>query len=162
MAAGSILYFQHPAELFTTYFALPRVRFSLFGEAIMHGHFCLAVLSILLSLVFFPSARERTSIASFSSTKPECPTVAVECPDELPETGKTYTVTARVAGDASKDKLAYHWSLSSEAGQIVDGQGTSSIKVLIRYKWESLTVAVEVSGPDDKCAKTATCTFVVE
>ena len=129
----------------------------------MHKHpGSLFVPPALLSLVVFAFPIVCPSIAKTSSTRQECPTITITCPEELPEIGRTYTVSANVEGTATRQKLTYHWALSSKAGKIVNGQGTPTIKVRIKYTWDTITATVEVCGLADKCQKTASCSFVVE
>jgi len=89
----------------------------------------------------------------------DCPKLTITCPDELPKSGKTYLVKVRVEGADPTKKLSYKWSVSS--GEIVDGQGTSILKVRFTKPWESLTATVEVGGLPTNCENTASCTFVV-
>jgi hypothetical protein len=117
------------------------------------------VLTVLLSLAIVAFASDQTCNAS-ALARQDCPTVRVNCPSEIPEIGQTYTLSADVAGTVSKEKLTYRWTLSSQGGEIVEGQGTASIKVYVKYTHESITATVEVSGLEDKCSKTASCTFI--
>ena len=116
------------------------------------------VLTVLLSLALAVFASDQTSNA-IVLTGQECPTVRVNCPSELPEIGQTYTVSADVTGTISKEKLTYRWTLSSQGGEIVEGQATASIKIRVKYTHESITATVDVCGLEDKCSKTASCTF---
>ena len=88
-----------------------------------------------------------------------CPQVVVECPDELFEPGKTYIVKAHVTGGDPNQELSYNWSVSS--GEIVEGQGTASIKVRNTAGSQSTTATVEVNGLPVDCERTASCTFIV-
>jgi len=88
----------------------------------------------------------------------ECPKLVITCPDELPESGKTYVVKVRVEGSDPAKKFSYKWSVSS--GEIVDGQRTPTLKVRLTKPGESLTATVEVGGLPDNCGNTASCTFV--
>jgi methionine-rich copper-binding protein CopC len=121
----------------------------------------LIILSILLSSAVFAYATVQPQTPSNASTRQECPTITISCPEQLPESGKTYTVGANVEGADGKQKLTYHWSLSSKAGEIVEGQGTPTIRVRVKYMWDTITATVEVCGLADKCQKTASCSFVV-
>jgi hypothetical protein len=96
------------------------------------------------------TARARAPVA-------DCPKVVVECPNELPESGKTYVVKARVEGADPNKELSYNWSVSS--GEIIEGQGTATIKV--RGTAESITATVEVNGFPVDCERVGSCTFMV-
>jgi hypothetical protein len=87
----------------------------------------------------------------------DCPKLVIECPDEVPESGKPYVVRLKIIGGKPDQELTYNWSISS--GEIVEGQGTPSIKVLIKDR--SPTATVEVNGLPTDCEKVASCTFQV-
>jgi PKD-like domain len=119
----------------------------------MNRIYKLLVLAIALAVVPYVSAIN-TAVAF-----DECPKLAVICPDELPESGKTYIVKLRVEGADPTKKLSYNWSVSS--GEIVDGQGTPTLKVRFSESEKSLTATVEVDGLPSNCGNSASCTFVV-
>ena len=121
----------------------------------------LIVLPVLVSLTVCAEMTGRSS-STRTSSRQVCPTITIKCPEELPQIGQTYTVSATVQGTEAKQKLSYHWTLSSEAGEIVEGQGTPVIKVRVKYTYETITATVEVCGLLDKCQKMASCSFVVE
>jgi hypothetical protein len=131
----------------------------------MNRYFWLiAIPTILLSLAVFAYAKARKSSTSISSIGEDCPTIIISCPPELPEAGKTYTVSVKAEGIDNKTKLTYQWPLSTEEGgegQIVDGQGTPSIKVKINSISQTTTATVKVCGLEEKCQKTASCSFTV-
>jgi hypothetical protein len=120
----------------------------------------ITVLTTLFSLAWIVFALDQTSNAS-ALTRQDCPIVSVNCPSEVPDMGKTYTVSADVTGTVNKEKLTYRWSSSSEGGEIVEGQGTASIKIRVKYTYESITATVDVCGLEDKCQKTVSCIFTV-
>lgn len=90
----------------------------------------------------------------------ECPTVIVECPTDIPKSGKIYTVKARVEGDSSNQQLTYGWSVSN--GEIVEGQGTDSLRIRITDLSRAVTATVEVNGIRLDCPRVASCSFVVD
>jgi hypothetical protein len=118
----------------------------------------IVLLALVSLLIVYTEARTSSSIPY--QTKQECPKIIVECPTEFPEEGKTYTVTAKVENNGNK-KLTYNWSFSSDCGEIVEGQGTASIKIYLKCKYHSTTAMVEVCGLEDKCQKKAYCSFPV-
>lgn len=89
----------------------------------------------------------------------DCPRVSVECDAHLPEAGKIYTVKVRIEGENVNRELSYNWSVSS--GEIVEGQGTSSLKIRIIDPDKTVTATVEVNGLDLSCARTASCSSAV-
>lgn len=113
----------------------------------------------LIVLAVSVGVASRAPNANRLLTIDDCPKLVITCPDELPESGKTYVVKVRVDGANQTKKLSYKWSVSS--GEIVDGQGTSTLKVRFTKPWESLTATVEVGGLPDGCGNTASCSFVV-
>jgi hypothetical protein len=127
----------------------------------MYKRFLLiAVAPALLSLALVAYAIARNSTANITSVQ-DCPTITVDCPTDLPEVGKTYTVSANVMGVDRNERLIYKWSLRGESGEIVEGQGTATIKVHIKNTNGSTTATVEVCGLEAKCHKTASCSFTV-
>lgn len=83
----------------------------------------------------------------------------IEWPTDVPESGKTYTVKVRIEGDNSNQELSYNWSVSS--GEIIEGQGTSSVKIRISDPSQGVTATVEVNGLKGDCERVASCSFVV-
>ncbi len=110
---------------------------------------------IILSIVLVVAPPGRT--AQLLPVIDKCPKLVITCPGELPESGKIYVVKLRVEAADSAKKLSYKWSVSS--GEIVDGQGTPTLKV--RFTDKSLTATVEVGGLRANCGNTASCSFVV-
>jgi len=121
-------------------------------------------LGAVITLVLFVSPVNVSNSFRDSPTKPyltdqNCPVITIECPPEVFEYGRTYTVTARVSGGNSRN-LTYRWSVSG--GKIVGGQGTSSIKVCANQAGLTPTATVEVGGLDKRCLnRTASCSFTV-
>jgi len=113
--------------------------------------------SIVLVIALCVSQAPDTVVA-FSNALDGCPKLLITCPDELPEAGKTYAVTLRVQG-ADEKKLSYKWSVSN--GEIVDGQGTPTLRVRFTKPETSFTATVEVGGLPPDCENTVSCTFAV-
>ena len=90
----------------------------------------------------------------------DCPTFSVACPDEVAREGKTYLVKLRMDGVEPTRKLSYKWSVSS-GGEIVEGQGTPTLKVRCTHPEESITTTVEVGGLRSECPRMASCSFPV-
>jgi PKD-like domain len=96
---------------------------------------------------------------------PSCPSVTVESKVRNPPwahravtdcLGAPVTFTAKVAGVGAKEKYTFHWTVSE--GEIIDGQGTSTITVATGDARSDVTATVELVGlrglkPD--CNKTA-------
>jgi len=87
----------------------------------------------------------------------DCSKLTIECPAELPESGKTYVVKLRV--DGANQKLTFKWSVSS--GEIVGGQGTTAVKIHITDLSKGITATVEVGGLPYGCENIASCSFTV-
>jgi len=68
-----------------------------------------------------------------------------------------------VEGADNTKKITYNWSLSSagECGEIVEGQGTHSIKVHIKCTYQTTTATVDIGGFNGTCKNTASCSFPV-
>jgi hypothetical protein len=86
-----------------------------------------------------------------------CPQVTVSCPSSF-EDGEAITFTASVVGGNPSVVPTYNWMIT--AGRIIEGQGTSSIKVETLGFGRSFTATVNVSGFDQSCAKTASCSIL--
>ena len=114
--------------------------------------------SLLVLMVGFVTGFVPSAVSSQSSFG-DCPKLIVECPTDIPESGKTYTVKLRVEGVTSNQELTYSWSVSS--GEITEGQGTSSVKIRISDSSNSVTATVEVNGLKLDCDRVASCSFVV-
>ena len=113
---------------------------------------------LLVLVLVFVNAFVASGVRSHSSVG-DCPRLIIECPTDVPESGKTYTVKVRVEGHNSNQELSYNWSVSS--GEIIEGQGTSSVKIRISDPSQSVTATVEVNGLKLDCERVASCSFVV-
>src|SRR5687768_11939421 len=91
---------------------------------------------LLILMIVFVNAFVPSGIGSHASGV-DCPKLIIECPTDVPESGKTYTVKVRVEGDNSNQELSYSWTVSS--GEIIEGQGTSSVKIRISDPTQSVT-----------------------
>ena len=114
--------------------------------------------ALVLSMALLMAPAGRVTLAPIALDV--CPTVSVICPDEIPREGRTYLVTLRVAGVDPAKKLSYKWSVS-KGGEIVDGQGTHTVKIRCTHPEESLTATVEVGGLPSECGNIASCSFPV-
>ncbi|HVG39047.1 MAG TPA: hypothetical protein VM870_07165 [Pyrinomonadaceae bacterium] len=112
------------------------------------------ILVCLCSGIFTqPRARSEGMLSNFTQ-KPECPTIAVECPTgEHPE-GDQWLYKVTVTDAPEETELSYHWEISR--GEILEGQGTTSIKVEADGV-DAITVTVEVGGLGEGCTNTASC-----
>ena len=71
------------------------------------------------------------------------------------ETGKTYVVKLLLEGGNPKDDMNYGWTV--QGGEIVEGQGTRSLKVRINHPNEILKAWVSVGGINPYCEGTVSC-----
>jgi hypothetical protein len=108
------------------------------------------------------SATTTVTIANCSDCKPilVCPTVAVNCPTEVEETGSA-TFTANFTQGTPNVSETYNWSVS--AGTITSGQGTNAITVSAAgLAGQTITATVEIGGVDPSCPRTASCSTPVK
>jgi hypothetical protein len=112
---------------------------------------------LILTIVFVNAFA--SSVGSSHSLLEDCPKITIDCPTEVPESGKTYAVHVRVEGGDSNRKLTYNWSVSS--GEIVEGQGTARVKIRITDSGKDVTATVEVGGLNGDCNRVASCSFVM-
>lgn len=85
----------------------------------------------------------------------ECPKLILGCPTDLLETGKTYVVSLLIEGGSPKGELIYAWSVSG--AEIVEGQGTRSLKIRINQPNQIVKAFVELGGINPYCERLATC-----
>jgi hypothetical protein len=86
-----------------------------------------------------------------------CPQISVSCPSSF-KLGEPITFTAGVVGGNPNVVPQYNWAIST--GRIIEGQGTSSIKVDTVGFGRSYTATVNVSGFDQSCSTTASCSII--
>ena len=107
------------------------------------------------------STTERQTLNMRRDTPPqlpspgECPTLILGCPTDLLETGKIYEVRLLVEGGNLKDDVNYNWSVSG--GEIVDGQGTCTLRVRINKPNKIFKAWVELGGINPYCDRMASC-----
>jgi hypothetical protein len=85
----------------------------------------------------------------------DCPKLTLDCPTDLLETGKTYTVTAVVEGGKPKYEVFYGWSV--QGGEITEGQGIRTLKFRIKEPNQIVKVFVELGGFNPYCDRIASC-----
>ncbi len=79
-----------------------------------------------------------------------CPSsVAILEPAVAVAPGENLTFTAEVKGDGDYSDIGYKWLVSN--GEIVEGQGTSTILVALHTSERSITTRVEITGLLDEC-----------
>jgi len=87
-----------------------------------------------------------------------CPTISVDGPAGLVKPDETARYTVQIDSKGLQLNPQYFWSLS--AGQILKGQGTTSVDVL--QTREALTATVEVKGLPDGCPNIASATEIID
>jgi hypothetical protein len=99
-----------------------------------------------------------TTIVTLAPCPPlNCPTIIVNCRDAAPGNG-TVSFTANVSGSSGSITPTYNWSVS--AGEIIGGQGTTSIQVnTTGLAGQQITATLNVLGYDRTC--TASCSLQV-
>lgn len=99
----------------------------------------------LLAIVMIVFGGFRMTIGQ--ETTKSCPTIELTGPPGIVLPGQTAVYTVAVRGVEKTDALEFNWTVS--AGQIKEGQGTTSIKVL--QPDACLVVTVEVKGLPASC-----------
>ena len=88
-----------------------------------------------------------------------CPNVAVSCPDNV-VLGEPVTFTSTLTGGASNVAPIYNWTVS--AGRIIEGQGTSSIRVdTTGLAGQTLTATLSMEGYGLECSSSCPVQFPV-
>lgn len=89
-----------------------------------------------------------------------CPVISVSCPSDYKD-GEPLNFTAKISGGNPNVVPVFSWTVSE--GRIVQGQGTSSIKVdMTGVSARGPTGTVTVSGFDSACPATASCSLIIE
>ena len=86
-----------------------------------------------------------------------CPQISVSCSPYFKE-GEPITFVASVNGGNPNAVPSYNWTIA--AGRIIEGQGTSSIKVDTAGFGRTFTATVRISGFDQSCPTTASCSML--
>ena len=91
---------------------------------------------------------------------PECPQVQIVCPSQV-ELGQPIVFDSTVTGTLGTSPLVYNWTVSG--GTIIEGQGTSSIKVSAAgLEGQSLTASASLTGSDTSLARcSASCSVQI-
>ena len=90
---------------------------------------------------------------------PVCPNVAVSCPDTV-VLGEPVTFTSSLTGGSGNVAPIYNWTVS--AGRIIDGQGTSSIRVdTTGLAGQTLTATLSMGGYGLDCSSSCPVQFPV-
>ena len=87
-----------------------------------------------------------------------CPTISIDGPARLVNPGETATYAVQIDSKGLQLNPQYLWSVSP--GQILNGQGTTSVDV--QQTREALTVTVEIKGLPDSCPNTASATEIID
>ena len=89
--------------------------------------------------------------------QPACPIISVSCPSSF-EDGEAITFTANVVGGNPSVVPSYYWTIA--VGRIIQGQGTSAIKVDTLGFGRTFTGTVSIGGFDQSCPATASCSIL--
>ncbi len=113
----------------------------------------------VFSLLTALAAAAQTSVLESGERERICPRVGVSCPP-LVKKGEAITFTADVVGGDPNIVPRYSWTVA--AGRIIEGQGTSSIKVDTSGLAQGYTATVSISGFNPSCPATASCSLIDE
>jgi hypothetical protein len=90
---------------------------------------------------------------------PPCPSVSITCPAKF-EVGEQLTFTSALSGSLGNIPTVYNWTVSS--GRIIEGQGTSSIKVdTTGLAGQTLTANLSMGGYTLDCSASCSLQFPV-
>jgi hypothetical protein len=91
--------------------------------------------------------------------QPVCPNVSIVCPDKA-EVGQPLTFSSNLTGGTPGITPIYNWTVS--AGRILDGQGTSSIRVdTTGLAGQTVTATLSMGGYTLECSATCSVQFPV-
>jgi len=89
--------------------------------------------------------------------QPACPIVSIICPDTV-QPGQPVTFSSTLGGRSGNVTPAYTWSVSN--GSIIEGQGTSSIKVdTAGLEGQTLTATLSMGGYSLDCSANCSVQF---
>lgn len=90
---------------------------------------------------------------------PVCPNVFITCPDRV-EVDQPVTFSSTLTGGSGNVAPVYNWTVS--AGRIIEGQGTSSIKVdTTGLAGQSLKATLSMGGYREDCSASCLVSFPV-
>lgn len=90
---------------------------------------------------------------------PVCPNVVVSCPDNI-VLGEPLTFTSNITGGSGNPNPVYNWTVS--AGRIIEGQGTSTIRVDTNgLAGQTLTATLSMEGYGLDCSSSCPVQFPV-
>jgi hypothetical protein len=115
-------------------------------------------LSILLSFLSLAPPERTISVEPYYLGG-DCPTIAIECSIEAREPGEPVTASAHITGGKADQKLTFRWTVAR--GTIVEGQGTTSIKIKVDAGSSSPIATLEIEGLDSGCQHAASCSFPI-
>ena len=91
--------------------------------------------------------------------KPTCPNVSLICPDRI-EAGQPVTFASTLTGGTGNVSRLYNWTVS--AGRIIEGQGTSSIRVeTTGLEGQTLTASLSMGGYEADCSASCSIQFPI-
>lgn len=91
--------------------------------------------------------------------QPVCPNITIECPDRV-ELNQPLTFRSTVIGGSPNVAPVYNWSVS--AGRIIEGQGTSTIRVdTTGLAGQTVTATLSMGGYNLDCTATCSVPFPV-
>lgn len=98
---------------------------------------------------------------SAQTRKVPCPALQLIVPPPGITEGEIVTLRATLAGKKGSAQLRYEWTLS--AGEIISGQGTSSIQIKTdNLGGDYVTATVEIKGLPASCAVFQTASFPIK
>ena len=81
-----------------------------------------------------------------------CPEISITGPAGIPNPNDPILFTVHLSEEAEKYSLKYKWTVTG--GEIIEGQGTLSIKVLLKNSGENLTATAKILGLAANCLNT--------
>jgi hypothetical protein len=96
----------------------------------------------------------------FTQTNKPCPTIGVVGPSGTIQPGDPVTFSVSLSNEAENLKLEYKWRVSK--GEIIEGQGTASIKIAsARVSQQAITATIEITGLPENCPNVSSETLAL-
>ena len=89
-----------------------------------------------------------------------CPTITVTGPSSIPAPNEPFIFTVSVGKEAENYNVKYIWTVSN--GEIIEGQGNFTVKVLQDNVTNGLTVRVQVEGLPKHCLSESSETLNID
>ncbi len=117
-------------------------------------------LRIMKRYLFIPILILTFCVGTFPQTNKNspCPIISLTSDDSNAGAGEYISYTISLSGEFNKYDVKFEWTVKD--GEIISGQGTSTIK--IKMNLDSLAVEVKIKGLPPNCSDNVSESFVID